>query len=373
MGTPLTILLTNSTDIYGGGEFYVLEVAKSLQRRGHRVLVTCKPATLLREKCEQAGLTVFPLDFPPQGKFPTFITRMKQIITRNSIRIVHTNSNYDRTAGAFAARLTGARHITNVHSFHSLQHNITHWVRNRFATDHYLVDGVCVRDLLVKTDGIASSRISVVYLGVDPDSMKRSEPDRERVRRDFGLTNSDLLIGNVARFVPFKGHIFLLRAFATITERWQNVHLVLVGDGELGEKLKNTVRELGIAGKVIFAGFRDDLTAVYSAFDIYAHPSMEGGGETFPFAVLQALSQGLPVVVTEVGDVPAMVDEGVNGFIVPDQNPGALAEKLLLLMGDEQLRMKMGNNRREKLLSGFTTEKMVDAIERIYYHILGGV
>lgn len=370
MEGPLNILLTNSTDIYGGGEFYVLELAKALVRRGHEIRITCRPGNLLREKCEAAGLEVIPLDFPPQGKFPTFIRKLKMILDDKKVRIVHTNGNYDRTAGAFAARLSGALHVTNVHSFHSLQHNLTHWVRNRFATDHYLVDGVCVSDMLQRTDGIAAGRISVVYLGVDPDVMKKSETGRSGIRRELGVRDSEQLIGNVARFVPFKGQVFLIRAFASVAARFPDARLVLVGDGEMKEKLESEVRELGIGGKVLFPGFRDDLNAVYSAFDVYAHPSVEGGGETFPFAVLQALATELPVVVTRVGDVPQMVEEGVNGYVVPDQDPDAIAAKLSVLLAERVRCTAMGIMGRKRLLGRFTVEKMVDAVEEVYSGVL---
>ncbi len=360
------ILLTNSTDIYGGGEYYVLELAKALQKRGHNVWVSCKPDNLLKSKCEDANIKVIPIDFPSRGALVKIIVQLKNIIHHYKIQILHSNSNYDRTAGAFAAKLAGITHVTNVHSFHSIQHNLTQWLRNNMCTDQFIVDGFCVKDILSNKDGISSSKISVVHLGVDPGSMQRDTMLRQHIRQEFGFSEYDVVIGNVARLVPMKGHEYLLQAFAKLSPSYPNVKLVLVGDGELHTSLLQTARSLNIQENIIFAGFRDNLQAFYSAFDIYAHASVEGGGETFPFAVLQALAQELPVVVTRVGDVPYMVDEESNGFVVAERNASALSDRLRLLIDNTSLRISMARNSREKLLQQFTIERMTDDIVRIY-------
>jgi glycosyltransferase involved in cell wall biosynthesis len=362
----LKILLTNSTDIYGGGEFYVLELAMALRSRHHDVLVVCKPANLLYRKCLDAQLPVRAIDFPGQGKLLRHILLLRDIIREDGIQIVHTNSNYDRTAGAFAARLSGAVHVTNVHSFHSLRHNLTHWLRNARATDHYIVDGDCVKEMMIRQDRISPARISVIHLGVDPDSMRPDITLRSKIREEFGLAETNLVIGNVARLVPFKGHEYLLRSFEAVRKNNPGARLLLVGDGELKEELLGLAGSLGIEREVHFAGFRDDLRALYSAFDIYAHASIEGGGETFPFSVLQALSQELPVVATRVGDVAAMVQDGLTGFLVPERDVPQLAQSLSVLSGDPALRATMGREGRKFLLRQFTTDMMVSAIEKIY-------
>lgn len=366
----LNILLTNATDIYGGGEFFVSEAARLLRDRGHKPWVACKPGNLLVKKCEENGIPVFLLDFPPRGELRKYIGLLKEFVLKNAIDIIHTNSNYDRTAGAFAAKLAGAKHVTNVHSFHSVQHNPTQWVRNRFATDHFLVDGFSVKELLERQDGIAGRMITVVHLGVDPDLMRNDQTLRERFRAEFGIADDEILIGNVGRLVPMKGQEYLLDAFAGIASSYPESRILLVGDGELMEPLQAKAKALTIPDRVIFAGFRDDLKSAYSAFDIYAHPSVEGGGETFPFAVLQALSQELPVVVTRVGDVAHMVSEGENGFVVPDRNSSTLGERLRILLQDENLRRSMSKKSRELLLSRFTSGNMLDTILGVYASVM---
>lgn len=363
---PLRILITNSTGLYAGGEYYVLELAKELRRRGHSIWVSAKPDNLLTEKCRQAGVAVVPLDYPPNGRLAHFIKELKRSITHHQIQLVHTNSNYDRTAGAIAARLSGVPHVTNVHSFHSIQHNLTHWWRNRYATDHFIVDGMCVRDLLIQKDRLSPSNISVIHLGVDPTTMRRNEVLRRRVRDELRITEATVVVGNVGRLVPFKGQEYLIRAFANVSKDVRNIHLIIVGDGEMKSSLHQCAAALGVGDRVTFTGFRDDLPALYSAFDVYAHSSIEGGGETFPFAVLQALAQELPAVVTRVGDVPAMVIDGVNGLVVPDRDAEAFECALRPLLTAPVQRTTMSEAGHKIFQERFTIHRMVDDVELVY-------
>jgi len=364
--TRRSILITNASGIYAGGEYYALVLATELLSRGHRVAVSCRSDNLLFTKCAAAGVPTAPVEFPSSGGLAGCVSRLKEIVVREKIEIVHTNTNYDRTAGAIAARLAGARHIANIHSYHSISHNLTHWLRNRYWTDRFIVLGEGAREVLVREDGIPPEKISIARLGLDPESNRRSPELRERARKEFGIGEAEVLVGNVGRLVPFKGQEHLLGSFALLASAHPAARLMIVGDGELDEPLKRRARELALDGRVIFTGFRDDIPALYSAMDVYAHSSVEGGGETFPFAVLQALAYGLPMVVTRVGEVAAMVEEGVTGFGVPDRDEKIFADALGRLLGDTDLRASMGKEGRDLMMKKFTAAVMASAVEEAY-------
>lgn len=359
------ILLTNASPMYAGGEYYVLLLAAELAARGRDVAVSCRSDNLLAAKCRERGIPVAPVDFPASGGLIGTVGALREIVRRRRIGIVHSNTNYDRTAGAIAARLSGAKHVASIHSFHSISHNLTHWLRNRFWTDRFIALGAgSVR--ILANDGIPPSKVAVVPLGVDPAELRRDDGLRVKVRAEFRLTDDDLLLGNVGRLVPFKGQEYLLRAFAEVSRARPNVRLAVVGDGELEDPLKRQAADLGIGDRVVFTGFRDDIPSIYSALDLYAQSSVEGGGETFPFAVLQALAFGLPVAATPVGEVPSMVEEGVTGILVKDRDPAALAAALARLLDDPALRRSMGEAARGLLLRKFTVKAMADGVERVY-------
>jgi len=370
----MNILLMNALDIYGGGEFFVYQFAGVLTKRGHNVWVSCRKDVMLYDKCLKAGIKVFPLDYPKKskGKLIRITNALKKFIKENKIELVHTNTNYDRTAGAFAAKLAGVKHITTNHSFHSIEYNPTHWYRNTRLIDHFIVDGECTKELLLHDDSIKENQISLIHLGIDPETMTRDARARTKIRSEFGISDKNVLIGNVGRMVEFKGQEYLIKAFPKVLKENPEVMLMIVGSGKLEKQLHKLAENLGVKDKVLFPGFRDDMQAVYSAFDIYAHTSVEGGGETFPYAMLYALAQGLPMVITRVGDMPAMVDDGRNGFIVEDKKSDLIAEKLTVLAKDNALRKSMGKASLEILHKKFTEDIMAKNIERVYRKVLDG-
>ncbi len=359
------ILLTNASRVYAGGEFYVLLLAAELHSRGRDVAVSCRSDNLLLAKCRERGIPTEPVEFPGRGGLRKCVGTLREIIRRRGVGIVHTNTNYDRTAGAIAARLSGARHIANIHSFHSISHNLTHWVRNRYWTERFITLGPGATRMLLN-DGIPAARIATVPLGLDPVGMRRSDELRGRVRAEFGLPDGQVLVGNVGRLVPFKGQEYLLRSFAAVARTRPGVTLAVIGDGELERPLREQAAELGVAGRTIFTGFRDDIPSLYSAMDVYVHTSLEGGGETFPFAVLQALAFGLPVVATDVGEVGAMVTHGVTGFAAREKDVEGISAALANLADDPGLRAAMGRKGRELLMKKFTVGTMADGVEEIY-------
>ncbi len=369
----LNILLLNALDIYGGGEFFVYQFANLLKSRGHKVWVSCRNDNLIYSRCIEEGIDVFPVDYPDhsgKSKVWNISRQLSRFIKANSIDIVHSNTNYDRTAGAFASKLAGVPHITTNHSFHSISHNLTHWYRNKFLINHFIVDGECTRELLVNEDKIDPKKITLIHLGLDPEQNKKDPQTRKRIRNEFEVKDDEILIGNVARMVPFKGQEYLIRSYPEVMRAYPKSRLMVVGDGELSKTLKELAVTLGISERVMFPGFRKDIKSMYSAFDIYAHTSVEGGGETFPYAMLHALAQELPLVITRVGDMPAMVTEGVSGYVLEDKDVKGISEKLMLLCGDEKLRRDMGNKSVELMLRKFTVDIMTHNIENVYYKVL---
>lgn len=369
----LRILLLNALDIYGGGEFFVYQLAKLLTQKGNNVWVSCRKDNIIYGRCVEEGIGVFPLDYPAHsGKGDLWKNSkiLAKFIKENKIDIVHSNTNYDRTAGAFAAKFAGVKHVSNVHSFHSISHNLTHWYRNKFLIHHFMVGGVCTKDLLINEDKIEPAKITLLHLGLDPEQNKKDPETGIQIRNEFGVKDDEILIGNVARMVPFKGQEYLIRAYPDVLKAFPESKLMIVGDGELSKMLQKLANELGISERTIFPGFRKDIKSMYSAFDVYAHTSVEGGGETFPYAMLHALAQELPMVITRVGDMPAMVENGVNGFVLNDKNVKGISEKLKLLCGDERLRLEMGKQSYELMLKKFTVDIMAANIEKVYRKVL---
>lgn len=362
----MNILLTNSTDIFAGGEDYVLILAKYLALRGHHVTVSAQPGHLLLRKCEQAGIAVAPLRYTGMGRVFAVAGEMRAMIRERNIGVVHSNANYDRTCAALATAFSSVVHVAGVHSAHSIQHNITHLIRNRWGTQHFIADAEAVKKVMVKEDGIPDSRITVISIGVEGDSEEHRSLARVRTRTSLGIEPGTIVVGNVARLVPFKGHTHLLQAIAEVVQHRQDVLFFVVGDGELQGVLAGQTKELGIEQHVRWLGFRDDLDDLYPAFDVYCHSSLELAAEAFPIAILRALAAGLPVVSTNVGGIRLMVEEGRSGFLTPPGDPGALALALLKIIADPALGRSMGKASHALFLRDFDAGSMAARVQEVY-------
>jgi len=360
------ILLTNATDIFAGGEDYVLVLASQLRRRGHEVWVSALPGHLLLAKCAARDLPTLPLEYRGMSRVFHVAGQLRRAMRAQGIQIVHSNANYDRTAAAFAAAGTGIAHVAGVHSTHSIQHNVTHWIRNRWLTRHFITDADAGKRVLVEDDGIAPSRVTTVPIGIEVPAPGHREAARARIRSALGVADHTLVVGNVARLVPFKGHRVLLEAASIVLRQRPDVLFVIVGDGELEEELRHRAHEHGILPSIRFLGFRDDLDDLYAGFDLYCHSSLELAAEMFPIAILRALGAGLPVVCTAVGGIGAMVREGASGHLVPPDDPPALARALEGVLESPSQRRSMGEAGFQHFLARYHASAMAAGIEEVY-------
>jgi glycosyltransferase involved in cell wall biosynthesis len=366
----VNILLSNSSTIYGGGEDYVLILAKFLRQRGHRVVVSALPGHLLLRKCEGLGIETVPIDYRGMNRVFTVAAMLRKEMQQRGIDVIHSNANYDRTCAALAIPWTSIHHVAGVHSSHSIQHNITHWIRNHYGVDHFITDADSGREVLMREDSIDPERITTVPIGIEHDSPEFMSAARQRARLRLGVSDDTIIIGNVARLVQFKGHRFLLNAAAEVLRQHTKVLFLLIGDGELLGDLQEQAAASGIAGAVRFLGFQDDLHEWYPAFDIYCHSSIEMGEEMFPIAVLRALATHLPVVCTDVGGIAAMVEQEKSGYLVRPEDPHVIAVALSRLVASSQRRASLGASSFELFLKHYDAALMSERVEAVYQMVL---
>jgi len=362
----MNILLTDSTDIFAGGEDYVLILAKYLRRRGHTVSVSALPGHLLLDKCASLGLPTVPIDYRGMNRVFRVARDLRRALRARTIDVVHSNANYDRTVAAIAAAWSPTRHIAGIHSTHSIQHNITHWLRNRWGISHFITDAAAGKEVLSRVDHISEHRITTVPIGIEETPSGEREDARRATRARLGVNDSTIVVGNVARLVPFKGHKILLAAAHRVVQEMSDVLFPIIGDGELLARLEEQAQTLGIADKIRFLGFQDDLHLWYPAFDIYCHSSLDMAEEMFPIAILRALSAELPVVCTSVGGIAGMVREGISGHLVPPENPEALAAALFAVIRDAGLRARMGEGSASLFREQFHAAAMAERVESVY-------
>jgi len=234
-----------------------------------------------------------------------------------------------------------------------------------WAIDRVLAISGAVRSVLVEC-GLDPAHISVVPSGVDLSRLD-SLPDRAEARRRLDLADGQLAVGMVAALTDHKGHRYLLDGWPTVLARHPGARLLLAGGGELEAELRAQAAELGITGTVRFLGFCPDVPGLLAALDLFTLSSHLEGLCT---SLMDAMAAQLPVVATEAGGIPEVVDPGRTGILVRPRDGRALGEAIAAALADPAGRARMGRAGREKALAEFGCEHMVERTLTVYNQVL---
>lgn len=229
-------------------------------------------------------------------------------------------------------------------------------VNSRAGQQHYVRNGY---------DG---SRMVVIPNGVDTEVFRPDAVARERVRAEWRILEEEPVVGLVARLDPIKDHSTFLRAAARVLSSIPRVRFVCVGDGPAAyqEQLRSLESSLGLEGRVLWAGARSDMPAVFNAFDVACCCSISEG---HPNVVGEAMACGVPCVVTDVGDAAWIV--GDTGAVVPEADPEALGRELSRLLLDPN-RRGAGTAARPRIEKEFSMDALVRATERVLSAVVEG-
>lgn len=234
------------------------------------------------------------------------------------------------------------------------------------ADDLLIAECEASRKFLVEKLGYKKDKVRAVYNGVDVASWPVSKLDRQHKRLELRLGAGELLLGSVGRLDAQKAHWVLVEALARLKNRVP-ARCVILGDGPRHAALEALIHRHHLEGRVILLGERDDVTAWLSSLDAFVLPS---AWEGLPNALLEAMALGLPVVASRVDGVPEVVEDGVNGLLVPPRDPVALAKKLADLCSDAGARARMGEAAKQTIARRFTLINMLAGYEQAYRDVL---
>jgi glycosyltransferase involved in cell wall biosynthesis len=205
--------------------------------------------------------------------------------------------------------------------------------------------------------------------GVDIDLFRpRNDEARRQQRAGLGLGDGDVAIGCVASFTPVKRHVDLVAAFARVVTSQPTARLLLIGDGPLRADITAQIAALGLDDSVRLLGNRPDIENVLPLLDGFVLASSTEGMSN---ALLEAMSCGLPLVATAVGGNLQLVEDGVNGLLVPANTPQALAVALERIALSAALRADLGAAGRARIEREFSLDGMVRSYDRLYHRLLG--
>lgn len=367
----IRICLITETMITGVGR-HVTDLAKAMAARGHEVHVlhstSRTEARLLREL---AGLPridcrAWPMRREPHGSdFGNLMALARHLRRHGPFDVVHGHSAKGGVYARLLARVHGGRCLYSPHGFVTLDPNLTPLRRALYsAVERGL--GLATDDLICLTTeerqhardlGLAARRLRIVPNGLD--GFDTSLGDARR--RQLGLSHDQVVIGFIGRMDNQKAPDRLIQASRTLLTQDPRIHVVMVGDGPLRADLEAETRGLGLEGRFTWCG-DVPARAWITSFDILAMPSVYEG---FSYVVLEALYAGVPIVCTPVGGVADAIEDGVQGFIVPHDDPARLTERLARLAADPGLREEMGRRCRERATM-FSWQRSVDLLEALY-------
>ena len=231
------------------------------------------------------------------------------------------------------------------------------------GTDAVIASAESVREFYIKQINADPAKVEVIYNAVDWSRLETTI-SREDMRRAMDVPVEGPLLGIIARLTEQKGHRVLLDAQRPDLSR---AHLVIVGDGPLSAALQRQAAGLGIADRVRFLGARRDLGNLLSAIDVFVMPSFWEG---LPLAMVLAMGAGLPVVATRVAGIPEVVQDGVNGLLVPPGESGELGAALSRVVNDDTTRVLLGQAARAFVRPRFGVDGYVNAITGLYDRLL---
>lgn len=211
--------------------------------------------------------------------------------------------------------------------------------------------------------GVPERKIHVVYSGIDMKRFSIPSPQSiARLRDEFGIQPELPLIGNVAALTGHKDHRCLIESMALLKGRGVRYKLIILGEGEERTHIEEQIKKYNLEDSVILAGFRSDVGDFYSLFDIFVLSSRDEGLGT---AILDALAIGIPVIATDAGGIPEILENEQYGLTVAKRNPELLAAAIEGLIKNSALR-DMYKNKGPERARFFSAEDMVAKTYRLY-------
>jgi len=362
------LYLSNSGDV-GGMEIHLLNLVEGMVGKGYQVFVWC-PWGEMVGKYFDAGAEVR-VDYPKIDLGLFYIFRLIKFIRQNKIDILHAHQLKTVVNGLIAGRIARVPlKIAHIHTPLS-QWQISPVKKRLNIFVNRVVTNLCADKVIALTEatkkeriegeGIDPKKIVVIPNGVDIQKLKAPP----FAKASGGKQNSKLTVGTFGRLTVEKGHkTFLVAAKKVIS----NIYFVIAGDGDLKPDLEKQAKDLGLEDKITFLGFVPESKKIetYSSFDIFVFPSLAEG---FGIVLIEAMALGLPCIVSDLPVLREVTDGGRCALLFKTNDSIDLAEKINMLIEDEDLRRDLGQKARKRIEETYSMEKFVENYEKLYSRI----
>lgn len=363
------LMLHSSSDMYGASKIFLITVLL-LRDEGHYVHVVLSEEGILADEIRKEGIAVSIVRlgilrrkyFNARGLMNRLQVirnarrELLKLVKENRINHVYSNTTAV-LVGAWVAKREKIFHTWHIHEIITRPQWLGAILGKIVGTysDQVIVVSQAVHAFW--NTYISDGLIKVVYNGID--YAPYLYPGPPTIREEFSIDHNTTLIGMVGRVSHWKGQSYFLEIAAKLNQSHPGLSFVIVGDAfpgseDLIEEMKRKIKDLGLEEKVTTLGFRKDVPEIMAALDIFVLPSILP--DPLPTVVLEAMASGKPVVATAHGGASEMVKANETGYLIPWDSASGAAEKLSVLVEDEELRKKMGERGKERVLKHFSLE-----------------
>ena len=359
----MKIVHTEASLGWGGQEIRILSEAHGMVKQGHHLEIWAAPNSNIIREAINLGLTTKAL--PINKKSILNILKIRATIRESKPDLINTHSSTDTWLVALANTtitapppLIRTRHISA-----PIPRNFaSRWLYTK-ATKHIVTTGNALKEQLVKNNGFPEEMITSIPTGIDT---KRFHPgDRLEAKNKLNLPIENRYIGIVATLRSWKGHLYLLEAFATLDlPEWK---LLIVGDGPMQKPIKEKIQALNITDRVIMTGQQKNPEEWLRAMDIFCLPSYANEG--VPQAILQAMLTELPIITTSVGAILDAVTDNKSALIINPKNHSEIRKAIMKIINDHELSSMISKNSRKKASAYFSHEIMINSMSSIFNNL----
>jgi glycosyltransferase involved in cell wall biosynthesis len=365
---------------YGGAAALVTQWAKQLDISEHKIEV-CATYSMgyYAEQLENAGITVHSIgletegvNLHPQRKYNLrIVPSLIHLLRKEEYDIVHAHLFPTSMYCAVASYFAQGKYFFSEHSIYNRRRDYpilkaVDWgVYRQF--DRIIAVSKPVREALLTWLPSLEHKTRLVNNCIDPDIPTATPSQLDGIRKELGITKDDVVILYAGRLLHAKGPDVLLEALIQQTNDSINTKVLIAGDGELRESLTKFITENSLNDRVSILGFRSDVPILISLTDLIVLPSRWEG---LPMILLEAMAAGKPVVATAVGGVPDVIQDGINGWLVPPENPEMLSKSITTVLSDRDLQIKIGAHARQTIVEHFSVRSSVEKLLSIYNEVL---
>ncbi len=361
--TKLEIVHTESSCGWGGQELRIIEESAGFIGSGHHVTIAAPRESRIIVEAQKRAVPV--VEMPIAQRSIGGLLAMRQYLSSRHVDIVNTHSSTDSWLASLsmpwrsgAPKIVRTRHV----SAPITPNWASRWLYRRAA--HVVTTGAALRLQLLEETGLGVNGVTSVPTGID---LRRFCPgDRNAARAMLGIPMEIFLIGVVATLRSWKGHKYLVEAFAALQDK--RSRLLMVGDGPGNENLRRQVAELGISDRVQMPGNQADVVPWLRALDLFILPSYANEG--VPQAIMQAQACGIPVISTAVGSINEIVAHEGTGLLVEPRDAVGLSEAIVRLRNDPSLRVRLAGAALAQAQARYPAAIMIDRMQDIFSSVM---